>query len=58
MLVVLNMSAEPHTVSFDLASQGFASSHAKTLLTTMPKIPGEVALANMDLAPFSVYIGE
>ncbi len=58
VLVVLNMSAEPHTVSFDLASQGFASSHAKTLLTTMPKIPGEVALTNMDLAPFSVYIGE
>jgi alpha-glucosidase len=58
VVVVLNMSPEPHKVSFDLAPQGFASAQAKTLLTTMPKMRGGATLSDMELAPFSVYIGE
>ncbi len=58
VLVVLNMSADPQKVSFDLASQGFAVSQAKALLTTMPALKGSTTLSDMQLAPFSVYIGE
>ena len=58
VLVVLNMSPEPQKASFNLAPQGFSSSEAKTLLTTMPAMQGSARLADMSLAPFSVYIGE
>jgi alpha-glucosidase len=58
VLVVLNMSASPQQASFDLAAQGFPSSQAKTLLTTMPKMQGGATLSDMELAPFSVYIGD
>jgi len=58
VLVALNMSAEPQTASFNLAPQGFPSPQARTLLTTMPQIPGSVKLSGMRLAPFSVFIGE
>ena len=58
VLVVLNMSGVPQKASFDLASQGFASSRAKTLLTTTPAMQGSAALSDMALPPFSVYIGE
>ena len=58
VLVVLNMSGSPQKVSFDLASQGFVSAQAKTLLTTMPAMQGSASLSSMSLAPFSVYIGE
>jgi alpha-glucosidase len=58
VLVVLNMSGEPQKVSFDLAAQGWTSAQAKTLLTTMPGMQGEAQLSEMNLAPFSVYVGE
>jgi alpha-glucosidase len=58
VLVVLNMSPEPQKASFNLTPQGFSSSEAKTLLTTMPAMQGSARLADMSLAPFSVYIGE
>jgi alpha-glucosidase len=58
VLVVLNMSAERQKASFDLAPQGFSSTEAKTLLTTMSSIKGDAELSSMTLAPFSVYIGE
>jgi len=52
------MSAQPQKVVFDLAAQGFTSPQATTLLTTMPNLQGSAALSDMQLAPFSVYIGE
>jgi alpha-glucosidase len=58
VLVVLNMSAAPQKVSFDLAPQGFASKEAKTLLTTMNYLQSDAPLPAMTLQPFSVYIGE
>ncbi len=57
VLVVLNMSAQPQTVSFDLSSQGFSAKQAKTLLTTT-KAGSEQALGSVALAPYTVYIGE
>ena len=58
VLVVLNMSGVPQKASFNLAPQGFSSSQAKTLLTTMPAMQGSASLSDMSLTPFSVYIGE
>jgi alpha-glucosidase len=58
VLVVLNMSAQPQKASFDLATQGFSATQAKTLLTTMTSVKSQTALSDMTLAPFSVYIGE
>jgi alpha-glucosidase len=58
VIVVLNMSSTPQTVSFNLAPQGFTSPQSQTLLTTMPDIPATSNLSSMKLAPFSVYIGQ
>jgi len=57
VLVVLNMSAQPQEVSFDLAAQGFAAKSAHTLLSTMAPGSKENALSHLSLEPFSVYIG-
>jgi alpha-glucosidase len=58
VVVVLNMSAEPQKASFNLKAQGFSSSEATTLLTTMPELHAKASLSQMTLAPFSVFIGE
>lgn len=57
VLVVLNMSDSPQTVSFDLSSQGFGAKQAKTLLTTT-KAGSEQPLSAVALEPYTVYIGE
>jgi alpha-glucosidase len=58
VLLVLNMSAEPQSVSFDLTSQGFPAKSARTLLTTMATKVKQSSLSNLSLQPFAVYIGE
>jgi glycosidase len=58
VLVVLNMSAEPQKVSFNLAGQGISVQQAKTLLTTMDELKNSAEIRQMSLAPFTVYIGE
>jgi alpha-glucosidase len=58
VLVVINMSAEPQPVKFNLTAQGFSSAQAKTLLTTMNEMHASTSVSTMSLAPFSVYIGE
>ena len=58
VLVVLNMSGVPQKVSLNLAPQGFSSSEVITLLTTMPEMKSSASLAQMNLSPFGVYIGQ
>jgi len=58
VLIVLNMSAEPQKVSFNLAPQGFSVSEAKTLLSTTRTMPVTAKITEMTLEPFSVYMGE
>ncbi len=55
VIVVLNMSASPQKVSFDLSKQGFRDAQLRTLLTAAS---GGQTLPTMELEPFSVYIGE
>src|SRR3974390_1213364 len=57
VLVVLNLSEAPQTVSFDLSAQGFGAKQAKTLLTTT-KAGATQALSGISLPPYTVYIGE
>jgi alpha-glucosidase len=56
VLVVINLSALPQQVSFDLNPQGLGDK-VKTLLSTESQ-PGSVRLSQISLAPFGVYIGE
>ncbi len=57
VLVVLNMSAQPQSASFDLGAQGFQSKRAQTLITTAGK-PVSVDLKTVSLRPFEVFIGQ
>ena len=55
VLVALNMSASPRTVTFKLADKGFASASLKTLVAT----PQSSAKGNeVKLEPFGVFIAE
>jgi alpha-glucosidase len=56
VLVVLNMSANPQKVRFDLGPQGFPAAKAKTLLSTAGQ--GESPISALSLEPFAVYIAE
>jgi len=58
VLVVLNMSASPQKVSFDLSGAGVTGSRAKTMLTTTKTNREEAALSSISLEPFAVYIGK
>jgi alpha-glucosidase len=57
-LVVINMSASPQKVSFDLSQQGFGSGTAKTLMTTQASLKGASSVKQISLEPFAVYIAE
>ena len=56
VLVVLNMSGSPQSVTFNLAQQGYGSAKATSLLTTESALTGERSLQQLSLQPFGVYI--
>jgi alpha-glucosidase len=58
VLVVLNMSAVPQKVHFDLSPQNLSSVTARTLLTTRRNRPKEASLRELSLEPFEVYVAE
>jgi len=58
VLVVINMSASPQKISFDLSKQGFGSGAAKTLMTTQQSLKNVSSVTRLSLEPFAVYIGE
>jgi glycosidase len=57
VLVVLNMSASPQKVSFNLAPHGFASPKLSVLLSTSSSSATATAGA-LTLEPFAVYIAK
>lgn len=57
-MVVLNMSAAPQKVLFDLSPQNLSSAMARMLLTTWRGQPKEASLGELLLEPFEVYIAE
>jgi alpha-glucosidase len=56
VVVMLNMSGEQQHVRFDQTPLKMGAK-AQTLLTTMPGVPKEMALADVVLEPFAVYMG-
>lgn len=57
VLVALNMSPEPQTVSFDLSAQGY-SAKAKLRGLLISNAPKEQKLNSLTLQPYGVYVGE
>jgi alpha-glucosidase len=57
VLVAINMSGSEQQVSFDLQPQGFAAAKATTLVSTDGSQAQEIALGEVKLKPFQVYIG-
>jgi alpha-glucosidase len=57
IIVALNMSPEPHSVSFDLGSLGYPHASLKPLLTS-PHGIGSQPAANISLPPYGVFIGD
>jgi oligo-1,6-glucosidase len=57
VLVVLNMSGEPRTVKFDLASLGIKERSAKMLLASPEPEQTSLPLEHFAIAPFGVFIG-
>jgi alpha-glucosidase len=54
VLVILNMSPEPHTATIDVAAHGLSSKESKLLVST--KAHGEPS--QISLEPFGVYMAE
>jgi alpha-glucosidase len=58
VLVVLNMSAAPQKVSFDLSGQGFSSAKLKPLVSTTARPSSSVTEAQAELDGFGVLIAQ
>jgi alpha-glucosidase len=56
VIVVINMSAGPQTVNFDLSKQRLRAKSARTLLTTQSSMQNISTVAQLSLEPFAVYI--
>jgi alpha-glucosidase len=56
VIVVINMSAAPQTVNFNLSKQRLSVKSAKTLLTTQASLQNSSSVAQVSLEPFAVYI--
>ena len=58
VLVVLNMSAAPQKVNFDLSGQGFSSAKLKPLVSTTARLSSSVTEAQAELDGFGVLIAQ
>jgi alpha-glucosidase len=58
VIVALNMSAQPQTVSLGLKAAGVRGSHLATLLASPAPIAAQAADQPVRLAPFAAWIGE
>jgi alpha-glucosidase len=58
VVVAMNFTAEPRTVSLDLTATGAAGKSVKTLLTDSPSLNSTSTLTNITLPPFATWIAE
>jgi alpha-glucosidase len=58
VVVALNFTAEPKTITLDLTSTGITATHVKTLLTDQPSLHTTSTLQNITLPPFATWIAE
>jgi len=57
IVVSLNFTAQPQTVSLDLAGTGVSGDKVKTLLTDDPSLESTTSLTHITLAPFASWVG-
>jgi alpha-glucosidase len=57
VVVAVNCTGEPQTVSFDLRAVGVKSVSAKTVITDAPSLRGSSKLKDIALPPFSSWVG-
>jgi len=58
VLVVINMSAAPQNVGFDLPSQGLDEANVRTLWTTQTSLEKNPSLRQLALEPLAAYIAD
>lgn len=58
VVVAMNMSAEPRTISLDLSTTGYKGKTVKTLLTDQPSLANTSTVTNITLPPFASWIGQ
>jgi alpha-glucosidase len=58
VVVAMNFSAEPQTVTLDVSKAGATGSTARTLATDDSKLGGTHSLKSITLAPFASYVAE
>jgi alpha-glucosidase len=56
VVVALNFTAEPKTISLDLSGTGVAGKQVRTLLTDQPSLQSTTTLENITLPPFATWI--
>jgi alpha-glucosidase len=56
MVVALNMSATPQTLTVDLAAAGVACRHFATLLSSPPGITSVAAGGSVTLPPYAAWV--
>ncbi|HEU4982276.1 MAG TPA: alpha-glucosidase [Acidobacteriaceae bacterium] len=57
IVVALNFTAQPQTVSLDAGAEGVSGSTVKTLLTDAQSLAHQSSLQNISLPPFASWIG-
>ncbi len=57
VVVAMNMSAQPKTVSLDLSSAGVQSKTIRTLAASAPSLANATSLQSLTLPPYSAWIG-
>ncbi|SEF70750.1 alpha-glucosidase [Bryocella elongata] len=58
VVLAMNFSAEPQTVTLDVSKAGAMGSGARTLATDDSKLEGTHSLKSITLAPFASYVAE
>ncbi len=57
IVVALNFTASPQTISLDAASAGVTGTHVTTVLTDQPSLERTSTLTNITLPPFASWVG-
>lgn len=56
VIVAMNMSAQPQTISFDLSQQGVSGTSTRTIASSDPALKSVNSLKNVTLPPFSSWV--
>jgi alpha-glucosidase len=58
VVVAMNCTSQPKTISLDLSTAGVKGSEVQTLVTDDPSLKTTTSLANITLAPYATWIGK